>query len=185
MKTKSSIASAALALALALLLLLLSRRSTLAPPTPAAVPTSSAGTTTARAASTTPSPGHRLAGTVVGDVHYAIIVAPDGTNDLYHVGDEVPGVGKLLEIRARSVIFLLGAQGEFEMLLSAEPTPTAEQSGQHDDSGDFAERDEEAYEPDQLDEADVPATDSENTAVESDDADTEFVDQAGYADEND
>jgi len=176
MNAKLIAASATLVLALVLARILYApRRGAPALPAPTATPTPSIGSATAGVAPTTPSPGYRLAGTVVGDAHYAIVVAPDGTNDLYHVGERVPGLGKLLEIHARSAIFL-GAQGKFEMILLAEPTATARQPADPDDSGYLAEDEEDSY-ADQLDEPD-------DDAPESDGADPEFEDESGYGDEN-
>jgi len=91
---------------------------------PSAVPATATRAPALPAAAESPSPGYRLAGTVVGDVQYAIIEAPDGSNRLYHVDDEIPGLGTLLEIRGLSAKFR-GADGEFELPLLAAPSPTA------------------------------------------------------------
>ncbi len=72
----------------------------------------------------TPTPNlFRLAGTVVGDVRYAIIEAPDGTNELYHLDETVPDLGKLVEIHARSAVFV-SPGGRFVLPLVAAPSAT-------------------------------------------------------------
>jgi hypothetical protein len=65
---------------------------------------------------------HRLAGTVVGDVRYAVIEAPDGESDLYRPGQTVPGLGRLLRVDPTSAI-LEGEHGRIEIRLA--PAPTA------------------------------------------------------------
>ncbi len=116
---------------IALLLILvgwLLLRSPSAPQPPAVEPSAVSATPTKAAAlpaaAASPSPGYRLAGTVVGDVQYAIIEAPDGSNRLYHVDDDIPGLGTLLEIHGLSAKFR-GTDGEFELPLLAAPSPTA------------------------------------------------------------
>jgi hypothetical protein len=66
---------------------------------------------------------YRLAGTVVGDLRFAIVEAPDGTNDLYSIDEDVPGLGRLVAVSSNSATFE-GRQGRFEMKLLAAPTPT-------------------------------------------------------------
>ncbi len=67
---------------------------------------------------------HRLAGTVVGDLLYAIIEAPDGTNGLYVIDEFVPDLGKLVAIGEKSATFE-GRNGRFDLKLLAAPAPTA------------------------------------------------------------
>lgn len=96
------------------------------PPPPTSPPT--------RAATSTPSPelvrqtpfsrGHRLAGTVVGDVRYAVIEAPDGRSDLYGIGETVPGLGRLVDVEADRATFE-GDEGRIEIRLAPAPTPTS------------------------------------------------------------
>ena len=100
------------------------------PPPPPTVPPPPAATAsappTAAGPSTTPPKaaiGHRLAGTVVGDVRYAIIENPDGSNALYRPGQIVPGLGELLDITEDSVT-LDGDDGSFLLRISAAPTTT-------------------------------------------------------------
>jgi hypothetical protein len=80
-----------------------------------------------RTAPPTPSPprGHRLAGTVVGDVRYAVIEDSHGENELYRPGQRVPGLGKLMKVEARRAVFE-GDNGQFELPLAKAPTPTPE-----------------------------------------------------------
>lgn len=122
-----------------------------APPTPApaaaALATVTSPPATPDVAATTPSPGHRLAGTVVGDVQFAVIEAPDGSNELYGIDDQVPGLGKLVAIGARSATFE-GSDGRFDMPLIAAPTPTARPKGEanRDEADDEQADDELLYE---------------------------------------
>ncbi len=101
--------------------------SRLATPT-TTVPTLVATALPALAAPTT-KPLYRLAGTVVGDIRYAIIEAPGGSNDLYHVGESIPGLGTLTDIQANSVS-IAGPDGAFDLNLAPGATPTAGQPQQ-------------------------------------------------------
>jgi len=83
---------------------------------PVATPTPTAGVAAAP-------PGHRLAGTVVGDVRYAVVEFPDGTNDLYRPGQDVPGLGRLVEVESNHAIFE-GDNGRLDLRLVAAPTTT-------------------------------------------------------------
>jgi hypothetical protein len=69
--------------------------------------------------------GYRLAGTVVGDLAYAIIEDPRGANQLYRVGQVVPGLGELTAIEADRIT-LSGSGGSFVLQLApaAPSTPT-------------------------------------------------------------
>lgn len=80
--------------------------------TPTAIPTNAAAP-----------PGHRLAGTVVGDVRYAVVELPDGTNDLYRPGQEVPGLGRLVEVASNHAIFE-GDNGRVDLRLVPAATTT-------------------------------------------------------------
>jgi hypothetical protein len=95
------------------------------PPTVATVasprPTETAGTPTVSAASG--SRRHRLAGTVVGDVSYAVIEGPDGTSALYRPGETVPGLGRIVDIGPDRVT-IEGDHGRVDLQLAAAPTPT-------------------------------------------------------------
>jgi len=65
----------------------------------------------------------RLAGTVVGDVRYAVVEQPDGTSSLYRPGDEVAGLGQLLTIESDHATFLTPS-GPVELRLAPAPTGT-------------------------------------------------------------
>ncbi len=122
-------AIAVLALAIVATWTLARRTAPTSPPAPAATRTPGMVTnpTAAVAASSTASPTegatHRLAGTVVGDVLYAIVEAPDGSNELYGIDEFVPDVGKLVAVGTKSATFE-GRNGRFEMKLVAAPPPT-------------------------------------------------------------
>lgn len=66
--------------------------------------------------------GHRLAGTVVGDATYAIVEGPEGS-DLYRLGDQVSGLGKVTQIEADRATFQ-GNDGLVELLLAPAATKT-------------------------------------------------------------
>ena len=91
---------------------------TLTAPQPAA-PTATAGVTGLPAAAR----GYRLAGTVVGDMTYAIIEDPRGANQLYRPGQSVPGLGQITAIGADSIT-LAGSDGSYELQLAPAPTLT-------------------------------------------------------------
>lgn len=68
--------------------------------------------------------GYRLAGTVVGDLAYAIIESPDGTNQLYRPGQMVPGLGEVQSVEADRIV-VAGGEGLLTLSLAAAPTGTA------------------------------------------------------------
>ncbi len=92
--------------------------------------------TSATVAAATPSPvaaaaaspargsGFRLAGTVTGDLAYAIIVSPNGEHRLVQPGQDVPGLGRLVAVGADSAR-IAGDEGELELRVAAAPSPTA------------------------------------------------------------
>jgi hypothetical protein len=67
---------------------------------------------------------HRLAGTVVGDEQYVVIEHPDGRNELYRLGQTVPGLGRVGQIGSDSATFEEDGRRITLRLLPA-PTPTA------------------------------------------------------------
>jgi hypothetical protein len=69
--------------------------------------------------------GYRLAGTVVGDLTYAIIEDPHGANQLYRVGQTAPGLGEITAIEADRIT-VTGSEGSFVLQLAPAPpsTPT-------------------------------------------------------------
>lgn len=67
--------------------------------------------------------GYRLAGTVVGDLTYAIIEDPHGANRLYRPGQTVPGLGQITAIDADRVT-LVGSDSTFALQLASAPTST-------------------------------------------------------------
>jgi hypothetical protein len=67
--------------------------------------------------------GYRLAGTVVGDMTYAIIEDPRGANQLYRPGQTVPGLGQITAIGSDSIT-LAGNDGSYELQLAPAPTLT-------------------------------------------------------------
>lgn len=107
--------------------LLWSARQSPAPPPPlaAAAPTSTPTAPTAPGVITPPAEAmrHRLAGTVVGGVSFAIIEDANGANALYRPGQTVPGLGELVEI-AEDRVMLVGNEGRFEMRIASAPTVT-------------------------------------------------------------
>lgn len=89
---------------------------TVALPTPAVSATATAGPPPAAI-------GYRLAGTVVGDLAYAIIVDPHGNNQLYRPGQTVPQLGVVRSVEADQVT-LEGSNGVFALQLAPGPTDT-------------------------------------------------------------
>jgi len=85
------------------------------PPRPTATPAVGTVPVSAR--------GFRLAGTVVGDLSYAIIEDPTGANQLYRPGQTVPGLGEITAIDADRIT-LSGSGGSFTLLLGPAPTTT-------------------------------------------------------------
>lgn len=70
-------------------------------------------------------PGYRLAGVAVGEPEsFAVVETPAGASALYRVGDDVPGLGRLLHIEAERVV-VQSDRGEFELWLTPAPTATA------------------------------------------------------------
>jgi hypothetical protein len=101
------------------------RRGTPTRPSPAPATASVSATRTPtepRAPKRTATVRHRLAGTVIGDVRYAVIEDPEGQSDLYRPGETVPGLGRLLEVEADRATFE-GEEVRFEIRLA--PAPTA------------------------------------------------------------
>jgi hypothetical protein len=86
---------------------------------PPAMPTATPGEGIVPAAAR----GYRLAGTVVGDLSYAILEDPGGNNQLYRPGQTIPGVGRLTGIEADRII-LAGSDGTFVLPLASAPTAT-------------------------------------------------------------
>lgn len=76
----------------------------------------------------TPDPEYRLAGTVVGDRLYAIIESPDGSNELYGIGSEVPGLGTLVAVGKSHATFEK-EEGRYDLPLLPVATPTPRAAG--------------------------------------------------------
>ena len=92
-----------------------------AQPTPAETATQ---TVTPEATVVKAPPGYRLAGVAVGEPEsFAVVEASSGSSALYRVGDDVPGLGRLLRIEAERVL-VQNENGQFELWLSPAPTAT-------------------------------------------------------------
>ncbi len=95
------------------------------PPSPTPAPSPTAGATATPTAVVVPAAARafRLAGTVVGDVTYAIIERHAGGNTLVRPGQVVEGLGQIVAISDTQVT--VEADGrQFRLALSAAPTPT-------------------------------------------------------------
>jgi hypothetical protein len=69
-------------------------------------------------------PGYRLAGVAVGEPEsFAVVEPPEGPHGLYRVGDDVPGLGRLVQIEAERIV-VQGEAGQFVMWLMPAPTVT-------------------------------------------------------------
>jgi hypothetical protein len=91
-------------------------------------PTRVAPSPTAAGPTATPSPSppvilHRLAGTALGHTRYAVVAQPDGSTALYRFGDEVPGLGRIVEVTENSATFD-GSAGRVRMRITGPPSPT-------------------------------------------------------------
>jgi hypothetical protein len=95
------------------------------PPSTLPTPTETATCTVTPLATVVQAPaGYRLAGVAVGEpVSFAVVEAPSGSHGLYRVGDDVPGLGRLLHIEAERIV-VLGEAGQFELWLMPAPTVT-------------------------------------------------------------
>jgi hypothetical protein len=94
------------------------------PVTPSVTPTASPALlpTATPASAAAVAPGYRLAGTVVGDLSYAIIEDPNGANHLYRPGQVIPGLGEVTVIDADRIV-VAGSGGD--IILQIAPAPTA------------------------------------------------------------
>jgi hypothetical protein len=95
-----------------------------APPPPPSVTATPEATATPTGALPRAALGYRLAGTVVGDVAYAVIVAPDGRSELVRKGQTLGSLGQLTEIEEDRVT-IVGDDGAFALYVAAAPTVTA------------------------------------------------------------
>lgn len=99
------------------------------PPAPAATATPSVTPTPEATATPTgalprSAIGYRLAGTVIGNVTYAVIVAPNGHSELVRTGQILKGLGQLTSVEADRVT-IVGDDGAFALQVAAAPTETA------------------------------------------------------------
>ena len=99
------------------------------PPPPPATPTPTVTDTVAPTATPTgalpkAAAGYRLAGTVVGDVAYAVIESPGGRSELFRTGQVIKGLGQLTAI-AEDRVLIAGPGGAFALTVAAAPTATA------------------------------------------------------------
>jgi hypothetical protein len=118
--------SLAVVLALGIWLLRRDNRVSSAPPSPVIVtPTAppTVGPSITPAAAAIAARGYRLAGTVVGDLSYAIIEGPNGVNQLYRPGQTIPDIGEVIAIEADR-IRLAGSDGDIVLQLAPGPTTT-------------------------------------------------------------
>ena len=70
-------------------------------------------------------PGYRLAGVAVGEPEsFAVVEAPSGSHGLYRLGEDVPGLGRVLRIEAEHIVVQTDA-GQFDLWLTPAPTVTA------------------------------------------------------------
>lgn len=84
-------------------------------PLPPAAPTATPGAAAALAQR------YRLAGTVVGDLSYAIVEDPNGANQLYRPGQTIPGLGEVNAIEADRITLV---DGDTTLVLQLAPAPT-------------------------------------------------------------
>jgi hypothetical protein len=98
----------------------------LAPP-PSSLPTpleTATPTVTPLATVVKAPPGYRLAGVAVGEPEsFAVVEAPSGAHALYRLGDDVPGLGRLLRIEAERIV-VQSETGQFDLWLMPALTVT-------------------------------------------------------------
>src|SRR5262245_40872175 len=99
-------------------------RSDNTPAPEAKAPAAAAPTAPRRAAqsplpTSTPVP-QRLAGVALGSVRYAVVEQPDGTTALYRAGDDVPGLGRIIDVTEDSATFA-GPNGQVRLRVTAPP----------------------------------------------------------------
>ena len=98
----------------------------IATPPPPSIPPATATPSVPATPTPTPlqaPPGYRLAGVAVGEPDsFAVVEAPKGSNQLYRVNAEVPGLGRLIRIDAERIV-VESAAGQFDLWLA--PAPTA------------------------------------------------------------
>lgn len=116
-------ASVAAVLALGSWLLWSAHRVPPAPPTAAATAAVEAIRTATAAVIPAAARDFRLAGTVVGDVTYAIVENRNGGNTLVQPGQIVSGLGQVVAISDTQITVEADGQ-QFALVLSAAPTPT-------------------------------------------------------------
>lgn len=94
------------------------------PATPTPIDSPTAGPTeTPTGALPRAAAGYRLAGTVVGDVAYAVIESPGGRSELVRPGQLIKGLGQVMVIEEDRVT-IEGSEGSFALSVAAAPTVT-------------------------------------------------------------
>jgi hypothetical protein len=116
-----------LAVVLALGVWLLQRAHSDGAPPPPGTPTATPSPLPPAAPTATPGAAallarrYRLAGTVVGDLSYAIVEDPNGVNRLYRPGQIIPELGEVRTIEADRITLVDGAT---TLVLQLAPAPT-------------------------------------------------------------
>jgi hypothetical protein len=73
-----------------------------------------------------PAEGYRLAGVAGGEERsFVAVELPDGSTELFRLGDDVPGLGRLTRVEDKRATFE-GTDGAFSMQVAAKPTPSEE-----------------------------------------------------------
>lgn len=75
------------------------------------------------ATSTPVTVAQRLAGVALGNTRYAVVEQPDGTTALYRAGDDVPGLGTIVDVTENSATFE-GPDGRIRLNVKPPPSPT-------------------------------------------------------------
>jgi hypothetical protein len=128
MTSRSAITLAAVALAVVLVGLWLlfpgPAEESSSRPTATPSPTPTVATAASPAATPGPPAGYRLAGVAGGDERsFVAVELPDGSTELFRLGADVPGLGRLVRIEEKRATFE-GADGAFSMQVGPKPTPT-------------------------------------------------------------
>ncbi len=145
------------------------------PPAPPPSFTAAAATPTPTAPQPSPSPvGYRLAGTVVGDVRYAVIEDSHGENELYRPGQVVPDLGSLVEVEPHVAIFESdGRRFELHLTSAATPTPepTPDDTPVDEDDGEDVDLTQPSSDPDRQRDPEPESDSSDSESSSSDDSD--------------
>jgi len=65
----------------------------------------------------------RLAGVALGNMNYVVVEQPNGATGLYRFGEDVPGLGRIVEVTEDTATFE-GSGGRIKLRITVPPSPT-------------------------------------------------------------